>query len=430
MKKIILRIAAILILAVIGYYTYLYIKEKTSIYDHKVVICIPVYGQSYALGEEATRITDFDSLRIKYDGRIVTEHMDYVFGYYDHSSRLKQYVKRLLHYDRKAFELSIYGMAEALIPQIGKDTIICIFPGGHGMNTIFDLMKPSKPYEKFIEEISYAYQKAYDRGWEFYVPAICWMQGESDIVDYPKTNYRKLFNHLYNNFNIDIKNITHQQDDIRIICYQTSTITKGELYKLNNFDALEPRTPTVQMELIQEDSLIWASGPTYPYHFVRDALHIDAIGQKSIGSLAAISAIGIIRHESPFIGLMPLNIIVSENQIRIPFHVPCPPLCIDTIAVSKADNYGFNVIRKDNTDIISNVSINQDTVIIDCKESPIGCKIRYAVNGEYMKGGCVLGPRGNLRDSQGDSKTIVISGKTYSLHNWCYMFDYLCTPNK
>ena len=31
-------------------------------YEHKTVICIPVYGQSLALGEEATRITDFDSL--------------------------------------------------------------------------------------------------------------------------------------------------------------------------------------------------------------------------------------------------------------------------------------------------------------------------------------------------------------------------------
>ena len=173
MKKVLFKIAVILVLAVIGYYTYLYIKEKTTVYEHKVVICIPVYGQSYALGEEATRITDFDSLRIKYDGRIVTEHMDYVFGYYDHSSRLKQYVKRLLHYDKKAFELSVYGLAEAMVPQLGEDTIVCIFPGGHGMDTITKLMKPVKPYNKFIEEIAYAYEQAIKRGWEFYVPAVC-----------------------------------------------------------------------------------------------------------------------------------------------------------------------------------------------------------------------------------------------------------------
>ena len=430
MKKALFKIAIIFLLAIIGYYTYLYIKEKTTVYDHKVVVCIPVYGQSYALGEEAIRITDFDSLKIKYDGRIVTEHMDYVFGYFDHSSRLKQYVKRLLHYDKKAFELSVYGMAEALVPQLGEDTIVCIFPGGHGMNTILELMKPVEPYDKFIEEIAYAYQKAIDRGWEFYVPAICWMQGESDIAEYPNTDYKALFHQMYNNLNTDIRNITHQQDNIQMICYQTSTITKGGRYKLNNFDAQEPRTPTIQMEMIREDSLIWASGPTYPYHFVREALHIDATGQKSIGALAALSALKIIRHKAPSIGLMPLDFRVSENQIRIPFHVPCPPLCLDTINVRKADNYGFNVIRKDNTDIISNIEIHQDTVIITCKESPIGCKIRYAVNGEYLKGGCQSGPRGNLRDSQGDNQLIVISGKTYPLHNWCYMFDYLCTPNK
>ena len=51
MKKVLFKIAAVLILAAIGYYTYLYIKDKTTVHDHKVVLCIPVYGQSYALGE-------------------------------------------------------------------------------------------------------------------------------------------------------------------------------------------------------------------------------------------------------------------------------------------------------------------------------------------------------------------------------------------
>ena len=50
------------LLVVIGL-TYYYInKVNSEDYGHKVVVCIPVYGQSYALGEEATRITNFDSL--------------------------------------------------------------------------------------------------------------------------------------------------------------------------------------------------------------------------------------------------------------------------------------------------------------------------------------------------------------------------------
>lgn len=408
--KYVLILIAVVILSVLSYYTYY--KLYPHNYGHKVVVCIPVYGQSYALGEEATRITNFDSLRIKYNGRIVTEKLDYTFGYFDHSSQYKQWVKRILHYDKKAFELSVYSMAEMLAQELGEDTIICIFPGGHGMNTIQELMKPVEPYNKFIKEIATAYEIAQDRGWEFFVPAVCWMQGESDIVEYPDYDYKEYFHRMYDDLNTDIKSVTHQKDDIRIICYQTSTVTKGLRYKPNNYDATEPRTPTAQMELIRDDSLIWASGPTYPYDFVNESLHIDAVGQQHIGILAAKSALGILRKEKLNIGFVPLSYEVDGNDIRILFNVPNPPMCIDTVNVRKVDNYGFDVIRQDGTDIISDVEIDHNSVIITCSESPQSCKLRYGINGEFLKGGRKIGPRGNLRDSQ----SIIC--------NWCLMFDY------
>lgn len=391
-------------------------------YGHKVVVCIPVYGQSYALGEEAIRITNFDSLRIKYNGRIVTENMDYAFGYYDHSSQFKQKVKRWLHYDKKAFELSVYSMAEVLASELGEDTIICIFPGGHGMNTIQELMKPVEPYNKFIEEIRTAHDKARERGWEFFVPAVCWMQGESDIVEYPDYDYKEYFYRMYNDLNTDIKKVTNQKDNIRIICYQTSTITKGIRYKSNHFDGVEAHTPTAQMELIRDDSLIWASGPTYPYDFVNESLHIDAVGQQSIGILAAKSALGILRKEKRNIGLVPLSYKIDGNDIQIRFNVPCPPLCFDTINVQRTDNYGFNVVRSDDIDIIDDVSIINDMIIINCKEPPHGCKLRYGINGEYMRGGRIRGTRGNLRDSQTNNS--LPYSLLASIDNWCFLFQF------
>ena len=405
-----LILIAFIILSVISFY--IYSKVYPQSYDQKVVICIPVYGQSYALGEEATRITNFDSLRIKYNGRIVTEKLDYSFGYYDHSSQFKQWIKRILHYDKKAFELSVYSMAEMLAQELGEDTVICIFPGGHGMNTIQELMKPVEPYNKFIKEIKMAHDKAQERGWEFLVPAVCWMQGESDIVEYPCYDYKEYFYRMYNDMNTDIKNVTHQKEDVRIISYQTSTITKGLRYKLNNYDATESRTPTAQMELIRDDTLIWASGPTYPYDFVNESLHIDAFGQKSIGVLAAKSTLGILRKTKRNIGLVPLSYEIDGNDIRILFNVPCPPLRFDTINVKKVDNYGFNVISPDDTDIISNVNIDNNTVVIRCKKIPLGCKLRYGINGEYMQGGRNKGARGNMRDSQD------------SFYNWCLLFEH------
>ncbi len=399
-------------IVVVGFTLYIYNKVSPKDYGHKVVVCVPVYGQSYALGEEATRITNFDSLRIKYNGRIVTEQLDYTFGYFDHSSQFKQWVKRVLHYDKKAFELSVYSMAEELATKLGEDTIICIFPGGHGMNTIEQLMKPSEPYNKFVKEISTAYEKAQERGWEFYVPAVCWMQGESDIVEYPDYDYKEYFHRMYNDLNTDIKAITHQKDDIRIICYQSSTVTKGLQYKPNNFEGTEGRTPTAQMELVRDDSLIWASGPTYPYDFVNESLHIDAVGQQNIGKLAAKSALGIIRKQKRNKGLVPLRYWVEGNDIRIDFNVPCPPLSFDTVLVERVDNYGFNVVRYDGVGIISDVVIDDNSVIIHCAESPQNAKLRYGINGEFLKGGRKVGPRGNLRDSE------------KSVSNWCLMFEY------
>lgn len=419
------KLFIVIVVAIIGYITYLYIKEKTTDWGHKVVLCIPVYGQSYALGEEATRITDFDSLRINYNGRIVTEHLDYAFGYFDPTSRLKQYIKRLFQYDKRSFELSIYGMAESLASKTGEDTIICIFPGGLGMQPIKNLMKDSSPYNKFIEEINCAYKKAQEKGWDFYIPAVCWMQGESDIADYPETDYKTSLKQIYQDLNADIKSITHQSNDIRFICYQTNVVTKGKRYKPNHFNGIEAQTPQAQMELIRDDSIFWASGPMYPYSYVKESLHPDGMSQKRFGYLVAESVLDLLHHEKRFIGVVPVKTEIKDNEIRLLFNVPSPPLCFDTISVKKVSNYGFNVIRKDNVDIISNVYLDGDTVIVKCKESPLGCKIRYAVNGEYMKSGWRIGPRGNLRDSQGINKQVEILDKKYVLHNWCYQFDYL-----
>lgn len=419
------KLLIILVIVLLGLCTYIYIKGKNTDYGHKVVICIPVYGQSYALGEEAIRITDFDSLRINYNGRIVTEHLDYAFGYFDPTSRLKQYIKRLFHYNKRSFELSIYGMAESLASNTGKDTIICIFSGGLGTQPLKKLMKGSSPYKKFIEEITCAYNQAQEKGWNFNIPAICWMQGESDIANYPNTDYKVLLKQMHHDLNTDIKSITHQSNDIRFICYQTNIVTRGKNYKPNHFNGIEAQTPQAQMEFVRDDTLFWASGPMYPYSFVNESLHPDGISQKRFGYLVGKSVLDMLHHEKRFIGVVPINTKIKGNEVHLLFNVPYPPLCFDTVSVRKVNNYGFNVIRKDNLDIISSIKIDNDTVIVKCNESPLGCKIRYAVNGDYWKNGWRVGPRGNLRDSQGNNQKVEIQGRTYALHNWCYQFDYL-----
>ena len=123
--KLLLIAFSILIICFAIYTIAVFTHDRCTLDGHKTVICIPVYGQSLALGEEAVRITDFDSLRINYDGRIVNEHLNYQFGGYA-EQRWRRTIKRLFGIHKRSFELSIYRMAEELATQLGNDTIICL----------------------------------------------------------------------------------------------------------------------------------------------------------------------------------------------------------------------------------------------------------------------------------------------------------------
>ena len=91
-------------------------------YNHKTILCIPVYGQSLALGEEAERMTDFDSLAAYTDGRIVTENLNHSFGYFENDN-FKHWIKKTVGYQKRAYELSIYKMAQVIADQLGEDTL-------------------------------------------------------------------------------------------------------------------------------------------------------------------------------------------------------------------------------------------------------------------------------------------------------------------
>jgi len=374
---------------------------------HRTVLCIPVYGQSLALGEEAERKTNFDSLAAYADGRIVTENLDHRFGYFENNG-LKKLVKKLADYQKRAYELSVYRMAERLADQTGPDTLICIFPGGQGATAIANLSKGTPPYAAFMDDIRTACDEAASRGWTFLVPAVCWMQGESDIADYPTTDYRQLLAQIRQDMDADIRAITRQQDSVRFVCYQANALTRAEHFRADSFECRETAVPMAFVELLHKDSLFWASGPTYPYACVGEKIHIDANGQQAIGLLAARSVLGIVRGQQRFRGLVPLTATVDGKDVVVSLSIPTPPLTLDTIQVSKADNYGFSVVTPRSRNIATAVTLSDSTVRIHCSEPLQGCKVRYAVNGDYMKSGNQHGPRGNLRDAAG---------------NWCYQFD-------
>lgn len=383
-------------------------------YPHKTVVCIPVYGQSLALGEEATRMTDFDSLAAYADGRIVTERLDHHYGFFDNNNIL-QWGKRLVGYHRRSFELTVYSMAQVLADSLGSDTLVCIFPGGRGGTTIAHLNKGTKPYQRFIDDIQTAYSTARERGWDFIVPAICWMQGESDIEYYPKTDYKTLLKQFSNDISADIRHITHQDANIHIISYQNNNVSGGVKFRPDSFACAEMKVPQAQLELVRDDSMFVGSGPTYPYTFVRERIHIDAAGHQQHGRLVARAALDLLHHRRHHTVLLPQRINSQEQQAVIAFDTTAQPLVLDTTHVTKAQHYGFSVITPDNRNILEQVTLSENSVILHCSEPTSGSSVRYAVNGSPMHSGSPQGPRGNLRDANG---------------NWCWQFCVVAEPSE
>jgi len=390
--------------------------------EHKTVICIPVYGQSLSLGVDAIRVTDFDSLANYAHGRIVTENLDHHFGYFDLDHK-KQLAKKLLRYHKRSFELTSYRMAETVADNLGEDTLVCIFPGGQDGTIISELGKGSEPYQKFVDDIETAYKAAKKRGWAFVMPALCWMQGETDVTTYPGTNYRELLLKFTNDINDDVKRITGQKQDIEFVCYQTGPVTRAPHFNPLSYDCPETEVPQTQLELVRDHPAFHASGPMYPYDFVDEIIHIDGISHQRHGQLVAMAMLDILRHQKKPRGLLPLSAKSQGQEVVIDFQVPYPPLVLDTIRVAKADHYGFSVITPDHRDIAQTVSLHDNSVHIQCSESTENCRVRYAINGEKTKSGRLHGPRGNLRDSQGDTITLLIMGNTYPIDNWCWQFD-------
>jgi hypothetical protein len=394
----------------------------------KTVLAIPVYGQSLALGEQAQRITDFDSLSWQCRHRVLTENLDEEFGYLS-DTHFKQWSKKMLHDRHRAFELSVYGMSELVSKYLdskgqGDSVVICTFAGGQGATSIVGLGRGSAPYKKFLEEIASAHEEAKTRGWDFVVPAFCWMQGENDIVWKTSSNYKRDLKAFHNALNKDVKAITKQRRNVVCITYQTNCLTLAKDYIPDEYHGKGNYVPNGQLELITDDSLFMSSGPTYPYSFIDNSAHIDGLSQKRLGYMEGLCVMRLLEAKESK-GLIPRQFRRSGDTVIIKYDVPNPPMVLDTEAVARADHYGFSVINSANVNIIEKVMLLKDQVKLKCSQTPIQCKVRYAINGIRGKTGFKERARGNLRDSQGREYAARIGKKEYPLHNWSHQFDVL-----
>jgi len=427
MKKIIFSILTIISASVI----YLYFDEfrHDEIPEGNIVYIVPVYGQSLALGEEALPVTDFRLFGDSTRHHVKTQYLDEKFGYFS-NTLLKQRIKRILRSNNRQFETSVYGLGKSFVDaNFGDSVYLCTFPAGQGETGIEHLGSNSQAYKKMMTEVKMAYDKASSMGCRVAVPAICWMQGENDLVWETGKNYAQLLKKFREDFERDVKAITHQKRSVECILYQTNCLSiSRDSFMMNAYNCQQMRVPETQRQLIANDRRFHASGPVYPYNIVREYVHLDGEGQYRIGYLTGLTLCRILNGQS-FQGLQPRQVLRNADTLVVMFAPPSPPLFFDTVTVAKVSNYGFSVIDSMNQDILRKVLLYDDKVYLVCDElkNKKNVAVRYGCNGSYWKSGRNLGPRGNLRDSQ--KKKCTINGKTFDVNNWCYFFEVKLNKN-
>lgn len=296
---------------------------------------------------------------------------------------------------------------------------------GAGSKTISELM--TEYYQGLINAIKGGLNVAVKKQYTFNVPAVIYIQGETDQKSETTdlVTYKQSLIDFANKINADVKNITRQTQDVKVIMYQTCSQNIVSTVKYPTFTNTAMDIPTAQMELVRDNDMFIACNPAYILdHSDKEMIHLTAVGEKMMGAYCGISLYSVICG-SKNKGLTPYSFFVEGNNIKIKYNVPAPPLRFNTSFVKEVENMGFSVINSSDNNIINNVSVFDDEVTIECMENPIGCKLYYGFNGTEYKNGRKEGSRGNLCDNADKIYNSRIDNKEYALNNYSYSFCVL-----
>lgn len=238
-------------------------------------------------------------------------------------------------------------------------------------------------YKTSIDDILRAKQKSDSLNLSYNVMAITWMQGEANgtgkVNRWSEALTKKEFLYSYkndliqlkNDYNSDISKILKKEVNIPFFTYQTTGTMSG----------------TAQIMACDNTSEMYMVGPTYmlpnaentiyeyrgkKYH--GDGIHLTADSERWLGEQFGKVIKRVLIDKEDWQPLRPLKAYFGNNEkeIYIKFHVPRPPLILDTTFLpNQGKSYGFRVYDINNKVIhINHVKvINNNTIKISTKES-------------------------------------------------------------
>ncbi|MDF2696950.1 MAG: Endo,4-beta-xylanase precursor [Labilithrix sp.] len=291
------------------------------------------------------------------------------------------------------------------------------------------------PFEEALMQVKSAKAIAAAKGKSYVVRGVTAIHGGSDHYDKENelsfiertdgsgamvSNYAEALLEWQHDYETEIRAITGQTEPIPLFVSQFGSWT----------DTVTSAIPVRQLEAhVRAPGKVVVVTPNYPFTHFTDCLHYSNYSQRRLGAYFAKAYQKTVVEGGAFEPLRPLAVTLAGNVLTAKFHVPVPPMVIDTTRVVDPGNYGFTYADSTSSATITNVALaGPDTVTITLSAAPTGAarKLRYALNAPVPHAcpGPTGGARGNLRDSDATvGYHSDADGKPYELHNWAVHFE-------
>lgn len=397
------------------------------------VIMIPIVGQSLSLGSASVPVLTTTN---KYNTGLMFE------GGVRFSNNRSQFVPLVemkgspTNDSANTGETVASGCVEGFVEALSHDMGIDVYDDywqshqlmfvtcGSGSKTIQQIIDTYIPTQ-LVPSIQSAKQICDTNGWTISVPAIIYMQGETDQKqNIAKDTYKEQLQRLQFVCDSIATDVLNEEQYTKVILYQIASQNIVGQPTTPTFTSTAMNVPTAQMEVIRDDDKFLASAPVYILdHSQAEPIHLSAEGERLLGFYCGNTLADLLFRSKHQKGVMPYHVYAKGNKTIVEYNVEYPPLRADTTWVTSVANHGFAILNSQGINIVSSVNINETQVVIDCTQSPMNAHLFYAFNGTRGKDGRQQGSRGNLCDSKGFHYTAQIGEFTQRMHNYAYAFD-------
>jgi len=288
------------------------------------------------------------------------------------------------------------------------------------------------PYDQAMMEVEAAKNIAAAANESYVVRAVAAIHGESDHYSYTDGSqefpiagtdgtpgkiqtYADGLIEWQADYEASIKAITGQTQPVPLFISQISGWNDTQYSKVAQYQLEAHERAPGKVVLV---------GPSYHLPTDQnDCRHFTNHGQRRLGEYFAKVYARVVFEGKAWEPVRPKTVTRDGAVITVVFHVPVPPLVIDTERVAEIASYGFTYTDDSGAPPgITNVAVTgADTVKITLASAPTGANKRlfYAQNQiPFTCIGTPNGARGNLRDSDATP-----SKHGYELHNWAVNFD-------